>query len=333
MSPSLDRAQVTVVTCVEAGQLENEVVTMVASLRRWGGALADAPVIAVTPRVGPPLRATTRRAFDALRVKHVSSLRPHAYGWNGFMNKPQTLLRAAPHIETSHGLWLDGDTIVVDALDALLEQPSKRFLACVEELGPVSDGPANAFDSFWLAIAKALGMGANEIPWVTAPFSERRIRAYCNSGVFRYRVNWGLEESYEKAFRTLLDSHLVPRDDPSIFLHEQIALGLVAARSFGFEELPCTYNFHVGKEYEVLYRPNMLQKAKIIHYHRVMRSQAARTRFLDQLVLGRPDVAAFMASSNVARDARPHVWRAPHKVLRMLRERAQQKHMHEIVRI
>jgi hypothetical protein len=325
---------ITVVTCVEAGFLENEVTTMVASLRRWGGRLADAPVIAVTPRVGPPLSSTTRRAFRDLGVQHVTSIKPHSYGWNGFMNKPLTLLLAAPHIKTTHGLWLDGDVVVANEPTELFERPESLFMACVEELGPISDGPGNQFDPFWVAIGGALGMRETEVPYVTAPFSGKPIRAYCNSGVFRYRVNWGLEEAYEKAFRTLLDSRFVPKNDPSIFLHEQIALGLVAKRSFGYDELPMEYNFHSGQEYEHFYPPVDYDKARIIHYHRVMRSgDAIRQRFLAQLDAKRPDVAAFMRASRLEEDPRGRLWRGPHKVIRLLRERAQRLHMAEIVRV
>jgi hypothetical protein len=318
---------------VEAGQLESEVVTMVGSVRRWGGPLANVPVIAVTPRFGPPLTRSTHRAFRDLGVRHVVSVKRNDYSWNGFMNKPLTLQIAAPLIQTTHGLWLDGDTLVVAPPDELFAQDEKLFMACVEEIGPVSDGPGNKFDSFWVAIGNAMGWPESELPWVMAPLAGQRIRAYCNSGVFRYRMNCGLEDAYEHAFRVLLDSHLIARDDPSIFVHEQIALGQVAAKDFGFYELPMEYNFHAGEGYEYLYPRSEFGKSRIVHYHRVMRTTETRDHFLRLLDEYRPDVADFVRKCPSGRDPRPRLLRAPSKALRWLRERSERRHMAKCVKV
>lgn len=328
MTPSI-----TVVTCVEAGHLETEVVTMVGSLRRWGGQLTDAPVIAVTPRLGPPLTRATHRAFRELGIRHVASYAPHPYSWNGFMNKPLTLQVARPLIRTTHGLWLDGDTLVVCPPDELFGRFDEPFMCCVEEIGPLSDGPGNRFDPFWVALGAAMGWEEDQLPWVTAPFSGQRIRAYCNSGVFRYRLGCGLEAAYERAFRTLLDSHLIARDDPSIFIHEQIALAQVAAKEFGFHELPLEYNFHVGMGYEHLYPRNTFGTAKIVHYHRALRAGEDRDRLLQLLDEHRPDVAAYIRSSPVGHDPRPKLMRIPGKVLRMIRQRAERHHQAGWIRV
>src|SRR5205085_1505515 len=66
-----EQPQISFICCVESGPLEDQTVRMVESLRRWGGRLAEAPVVAVTPRFGPPLARTTRRALDRLSARHV----------------------------------------------------------------------------------------------------------------------------------------------------------------------------------------------------------------------------------------------------------------------
>jgi hypothetical protein len=317
---------ITVVTCIEAGHLETEVVTMVGSLRRWGGSLAGAPVIAVTPRLGAPLASTTRRSLRDLDVQHVVSLQPNAYPWNGFMNKPLTLRVAAPLIRTTHALWLDGDVLVMAEPSELCGRPGERFMACVEPIGPNSDGPGNRFDPFWVAIAGTLGWPEEEAPWVTDPFTGRKIRAHCNSGVFRYRAGCGLESAYENAFRTLLDSRLVPRDDPSYFLHEQIALGQVAAKDFAFYELPPEYNFHVGGDgYERLYPRSAFGATVLVHYHRALREPATRDRLLQWLDECRPEVAEYLRRSPVGTDPRSLLARLPGGLLRRARSRTERR--------
>ena len=77
----------TFVCCVESGWLEPQTLRMVESLRRWGGQFAQSPVVAVTPRFGPPLAAKTRRAFGALNVEHYRFHADNQYAWKSFLNK------------------------------------------------------------------------------------------------------------------------------------------------------------------------------------------------------------------------------------------------------
>jgi hypothetical protein len=68
------------VCCVESGALEGQTVRMVESLRRWGGQFANAPLVAVSPRLSSPLSRETHRAFERLQVEYFS-----------FMQKVSTL--------------------------------------------------------------------------------------------------------------------------------------------------------------------------------------------------------------------------------------------------
>jgi hypothetical protein len=91
---------ITVVCCVESGPLETSTVMMVQSLRRWGGRFADIPVIAVTPRFGPPLMRSTRQRFDELSVQHLRRRLSRKFGWYSFLNKPLALVGAEPMVKT-----------------------------------------------------------------------------------------------------------------------------------------------------------------------------------------------------------------------------------------
>jgi hypothetical protein len=63
-----EKLSTTVVICVEAGKLEHQAARLVESLRRWGRVLGKAPIVAVKPRLGPPLSLDTLAIFEKYKV-------------------------------------------------------------------------------------------------------------------------------------------------------------------------------------------------------------------------------------------------------------------------
>ncbi len=292
---------VTVVTCIESGALEDEVPLMVASLRRFGGELADCPVIAVSPRfAGLPLLKETRRKLDALGVELIQQNYHHRYAWWGFMNKPTTLMLAAPRIKTSHALWLDGDILIARPPDDLLRYPDTQILAAVEEMGTVSTGVGDPFDTFWGRLAEIIDVPLGEFPWVTRPFTRSKIRIYFNSGVFRYPMGVGLEQAYLQTVEQVLDAQIVARNDPSIFLFEQISFGLAVARlGLKFHELDDTLNFQVEECYEQFCAPDRYPDVSVFHYHRALRGPY-RPKLLALLHGTHPELARMVEAAEPA---------------------------------
>src|SRR5438105_1360667 len=103
----------TFVCCVESGPLERMTLLLAESLRRWGGAFASCPVLAVTPRFGPWLSRATRAAFHRLDVTHLRLPGSNQHAWLGFLNKPAALAAAEQHALTPCLAWLDSDILVV----------------------------------------------------------------------------------------------------------------------------------------------------------------------------------------------------------------------------
>jgi hypothetical protein len=61
-------ATTTIVTCVEAGPLETQVLLLAETLRAFGGRWAKTNIVAAKPRRGPSISANTRRQFQRLGV-------------------------------------------------------------------------------------------------------------------------------------------------------------------------------------------------------------------------------------------------------------------------
>jgi hypothetical protein len=278
----------TIYTCVESGRLEPEVVLMAATLRAFGGRFSRCPVLAVRSRHGPQLARATLRAFEQLEVTYVDRPQRHALDWLGFTCKPLAAEIADRTARTRHIVWLDGDVFVVRepvALDAPLHD-AVEVLGCVEELGPVSTGAGDRFEPFWAALAQ--GAGLAEVPFVTAGPSGKRIRLQINSGVFRFARGSGFAHRYRETYDRLMALRVAPKDDPSIFLHEQILFSVAAASwPRGFALLAPEYNFHVEPMYEPLYAPSRYADAVLMHWHGALRMDGfmplLRERMREQL--------------------------------------------------
>jgi hypothetical protein len=325
----------TIYTCIESGRLEPEVLLMLRTLRAFGGRFANCPVLAIQPRSGPSIAHSTRRELEKLQVSYIKRPMRHRFDWLGFANKPQAAVMADELARTKHVVWLDADVLVVSeptALDAP-QHDVQEVLACVEELGPVSTGPGDRFEPFWQALAEGAGMPEG-VPFVTAGPSGKRIRLQFNSGVFRFHRGSGFAQRYLELFEKLYALRVMPKDDPTMFLHEQIIFSIAAASwRGGFAALDPHYNFHAEPMYEALYPPSHYDRAVLLHWHGSLRMEDFRDTFVQRLRTSLPAVAQIVQDSlplDAPRAMGPRLRRA---LLSRIRKRQEAAFMRGAIRL
>jgi hypothetical protein len=325
----------TIYTCIESGRLEPEVVLMVRSLRAFGGRFANCPVLAIQPRAGPSIANSTLRELDKLQVSYIKRSMHHRFDWLGFANKPWAAVMADELAKTKHVVWLDADVLVARepaALDAP-QHDTHEVLACVEELGPVSTGPGDRFEPFWQAMADAAGMKEG-MPFVTAGPSGQRIRLHFNSGIFRFHRGSGFAQRYLELFEKLYALRIMPKDDPTMFLHEQIIFSIAAASwRGGFAALDPPYNFHAEPMYEGLYPADHYDRAVLLHWHGSLRMQDFRDTFVQRLHAALPALAPMVQSSLPLEAPRAVLPRLRRALLSRLRKRREDAFMRGAIRL
>lgn len=263
--PSPASPRVTVVCCIEAGALEGLTLRMLMSLRRFGGEFARVPVLAVTPRRGPPLARSTRAALEALHVEHVSFAADEAYSWNNFMNKPHAVLAGEERARTPVLCWLDSDVLIA-APPEELSLPTADFTACPVDKNLGSAGGDDPNEPFWREVCALSGMEPDALPWVTTCAEKIPIRWYFNSGVFAVRRGLGFAEAFLEDCRRLLDGRIASRH-AGIFFTDQIAMGLAALRlGLATYMLPHSHNLTLGSHAPPP-APEFLAQARILHHH------------------------------------------------------------------
>jgi hypothetical protein len=316
------------VMCVEAGGMEPMTVWLVQSLRRWGGRFANAPVLAIKPRFGAPLRKRTLRAFDQLDVAFRSVRPAHSFSWFTWMNKPTCLLAAETHSNAETICWLDADILVLDEPAGLQLAPDEQFAACPSDKNVGTSGPEDRFNPYWAELCRQLGVNLEDLPWVTSCRERQPIRFYFNGGLFVYRRSANFAEPFLANCQRLLRARVKSRFD-SIMLTEQIALALTAAKlGLRWRSLPWSHNYAVSRQLHAagLYDPNGIGRACILHHHNAMWPAFYR-QFLADLRVLRPEVADWIAPHLPISDGLPLLWKAMSKAL--LRYRTYRWDAHE----
>lgn len=177
----IEPSDVTICYCVEPGILEPQALTSIQTLRQFGGALAKAHVLALSPR-GRELPAWTLEAFKELEVEVVAqNVMPDEVEF-GVHVKPYATNWMAQH--TALPWFLDSDTLIASDLQPLLDllNAGHDFV-----LGPATDlsigspGPEHQNDQNWIAAYDLVG--TSNRPFIPFPFPYQQIRAYWNSGL------------------------------------------------------------------------------------------------------------------------------------------------------
>jgi hypothetical protein len=312
-----DTPSITFICCVESGWLEDQTVRMIESLRRWGGRLADAPVLAVTPRFGPPLARATHQALERLKARHVRAPARGDYAWFQFLNKPRALLAGEALATTETACWLDSDILVVGEPDQLVLGPEEDFAACASDQEMATTGPENPFHPLWEQHARTLGLALDDLPWITTEVDRKRIRLYWNGGLFVYRRSTDFARRYMETCVRLLDSRVTTQAQGySLGINEMSAIGFAMVKyKLRWRALPDSHNHPVcSRGHEERYREANLRAARIVHYHDAMWPHFW-DEFLRCLRATHPEVAAWLEGLGPMRNGAPLPCRVLTKVL------------------
>ena len=318
IAPALGRPSVTVVACVEAGELEPKTIRMVDSLRRFGGRFAELDVIAVTPRMGAPLRSETRRRLDELGVRPVRIKPETRYVWHHYMNKAQAVMAAEQLVESDAILWIDSDIIFLREPNQLELPSGVDFLASAPDTGLIgSSGGDDPHDAFWSRCAALIGRDVDELPWLTTG-DGHRIRFYWNAGLFVYRRGTFFGREFVSDFERAMREN-VARNHAQVHGMDQVILGLtVLRRELGWKAVPDTNNFPVISFIPQNFDPARLEPVDVLHYHDSM-SPDLLPKLLDTLRPAHPEVAAWLDPQGPVVDPSPRWTRAVREAFRLKR--------------
>lgn len=261
------RPSMTIVVCIESGLLEPLTLRMVDSLRRFGGRFATLDVIAVTPRISPPLARETRRRMNELGIAHLRVSPKNSYAWHHYMNKAEAIAAVEERVTTEAIAWVDSDILFFQEPNELELVAGVDFLASAPDAGVIgSRGVTDPNDPFWTRSAAVIGRVADDLPWLETG-DGHRIRFYWNAGLYVYRRSTRFGKEFLADFKTFLDQR-VARTHSQVHFMDQVVLGLTVLRlGLAWRALPDTSNFPVCSFLPGNYDPAKVSDVSILHFH------------------------------------------------------------------
>lgn len=283
----------TVLFCAESGHFEAQTVLAIECLRTFGGRLANAPILVVTPRFGPSLSMATLGRLADLGAKYLYANQHNSCSWYVYMNKALAANVADNIAGTDQVIWLDSDLLVIDEAEELVLGSDEDFACCALDKNVGSTGPDDVNDEYWRALAAKFGQPIELLPWVTTSLDQQAVRFRLHSGVYSYRTGKGLGQAFVDDLQLMLRSKVgFSRQLP--FPGDDVALAFSVARlNLKWRQLPASCNFEMTPS-STWYRRSDLHTAKILHFHKALSSNSGADWFLKELELVRPDVAEWL---------------------------------------
>lgn len=263
---------ITIVICTERGILEPMSVTLVRSLRRWGGAFKDAPVLSYQPRPGYQIAAKTQRALEQLGVTHSTEPlnKRHAHYPQG--NKPPVCAHAERIAATEFLVFLDSDLVVLNEPTALrLPDNQSIGLRPADKVGVATTGPQDCNYAYWQKLYRLLNVDESSVATVRTTIDQQTIQAYYNSGVMSVRRSAGIFAQWNSNFKDTMRARLKPKQ--GVFHTDQTTLAAtLLQQSTPVTVLPVDYNYpyHLHDQVPHDARITALKDATLLHYHKAL---------------------------------------------------------------
>lgn len=262
-------ATTTIVACIESGQLEEQTLRMVESLRLFGGRFAACEVLLAASRPGPPLLPATRARLRDLYATVIDIPFRRRYRWHHLMNKPHALAWGERLSNADTIIWADSDILFLAEPRELELLPGEEFVGQPDTGVIGSTGEDDPHDPFWARVCAEFGVDFDRMPRCCT-YDDQPIRYYLNSGLFAYRRACSLGRDFDHDCARFLESG-VSRCHTEVHFGEQATLGITVLR----RRLARRTLSHDGNYHTTLITPWMMDAARmraaaVLHYHDCM---------------------------------------------------------------
>lgn len=284
------QSQITFVSCIERGRLEDETVLMLETLRRNGGALANARALVVVGRRGAPLAHSTIKALARLNAELIYDRTINPAPWFNYANKLVACTIAQRLAATPLIAWLDSDVLIAAEPGGLLLEANEDFGGRCEFLPPAmhKGDPVNL--PYWKKLCDLVGVRPEELPFIRIEHLDLDMRLNFNSGVFVWRKSTSFAKAYLDTFVALLSSRLAQHDGNFFTADQVIIAPILISENLKWKHLDFVDHHMVFQDMinGAGAAPDM-SKSSVIHYSRSL-TQPYRDRFLARLACELPAV-------------------------------------------
>lgn len=260
--------ETTLCTAIEAGYLEQEVLLLAESLRRFGGRRADMPLVAVRPRKGPRIARATRRRLSELDVTLVDDeTLSVAYSWWAMANKPAALGYVEENARTPNVSWIDGDMMVLAEPGSFAPPKGYDFIARAGEAYDVASNGDDEKAEFWRRLCDRFDLDFNDFAQMTSYPDEKPIRAYWQGGLLTYRRKLRFSRKFREIYEGILDGDIASKF-AGTYHTDQVSIALaVRAQGLKVAQYDPRMNFNVSPLDKTNSAKLPITEVRIMQYH------------------------------------------------------------------
>ncbi len=261
-------AETTLCTVIEAGYLEQQVLLLAESLRRFGGRRSEMPLVAVRPRKGPRVSRSTAKRLSELNISLVEDEQLNVvYDWWATMNKPAALWYVEQRARTANVSWIDGDMMVLQEPSSFAPPEGYDFMARAGEACDVASNGRDGKDEFWRRLCAKLDLDFDAFPEIISYPEDKPIKAYWQAGLFTYPRASRFSQHFFKIKAALLDGDVASKA-AGTYHTDQVALALaVQAQGFRAAQYHPKMNFNVTRLDPTGLSKMPITEVEIMQYH------------------------------------------------------------------
>lgn len=258
--------ETTLCTAIEAGYLEQEVMLLAESLRRFGGIRSDTPLVAVRPRKGPRIARATRKRLHDLNVHLVEDGGLSvSHSWWATANKPPILEYVEENSRTPNVTWIDGDMMVLAEPDSFAPPEGYDFVARAGESADVASDGSDDKVEFWQRLCGQFNLDFHDFEKIVSFPEGKPIKAYWQAGLFTYRRGLGFASRFRQIKEAVLDGDIASKF-AGTYHTDQVALAL-AAHGLRTAQFNPRMNFNVNPLDKAGSTKLPIAEVQIMQYH------------------------------------------------------------------
>jgi hypothetical protein len=253
------------VMCTEAGQLEEEAILLVESIRKYGGDLKDTPIYSFQVRENAEISPQTFKTLESFDVCHNRNILNTKYPNYPLANKPLTCAYAEQEIDAEIIVFLDSDLVFFSEPKEFLLPPGYDVGLRPEHLKFIaSEGESDPNDQYWHEIYAVAGL-KDAPPFVTTTVDQKKVRAYWNSGLIAARRSAGIFTTWKNNFENLVSTKDVSTtNQDNFYLEQSIFAATICAMKANI------WQFSVGYNYPIHFHNKLLKSEQLSNFESIV---------------------------------------------------------------
>ena len=264
--------------CVLApGVPERQALLLAASVRTFGGSLADSPVWVLLPSTDGSLPASTRRELAACGAHLIPFEMDPALLELPFATKVFASAAAESQArgQVDNLAWMDTDSLVLKDPRELLLADHIAVGCRPVDLAWIGSAYDEPLDPFWRFVYECCRAPESRVFPMTTSVDQKQIRAYFNAGLLVVRPQSGLLQSWRDNLLTTsrqagFEEYLRRDTLYRVFVHQAVLAGTILSllRKEEIQELPhwVNYPLHLHARYPADRRPARLNDLTSARY-------------------------------------------------------------------